>query len=263
MRERRAAFKKDPNLAASKDDIISLLIKSNDFNDDELAAQTMTMMAAGHETTSSALSWVLYLLAKHPEIQTRLRAEIRAALPDPDSGVPPTAIDVDKLPLLSGVCAETLRLYPTVPVTGRLSIRDTFIGDVRVPKHTFIILSPWAINRSTSFWGANAEQFVPDRWINADGTPNKNGGATSNYAQITFLHGPRSCIGQDFAQGELKCLVAVMVGKFAVELARPDADGQYTPAGVVTTKAAKVSREEPLTRSINLLTNHSRECTST
>jgi len=221
------------------DDIISLLVKSNDFTDEELANQAMTMMAAGHETTSSALSWVTFLLAKHPEIQDRLRAEIRASLPDPASGEAITAADIDRLALLSAVCSETLRLYPTVPVTGRFNTRDTHIGDVLVPKHTFIILSPWAINRNKQYWGEAADEFIPERWINADGTSNKNGGARSNYNQITFLHGPRSCIGQDFAQSELKCLVAALIGKFSFELARPDANDQYTPAGVVTTKALK------------------------
>jgi cytochrome P450 len=103
-------------------------------------------------------------------------------------------------------------------------------------------LSPWAINRSKKHWGPTAEEFLPERWISADGTTNKTGGATSNYSQITFLHGPRSCIGQDFAASELKCLCATLVGKFQFELARSEEGGQYTPAGVVTTKAQKVSR---------------------
>jgi cytochrome P450 len=225
------------------DDILSLLIKSNDFSDEDLANQTLTMLAAGHETTSSALSWVLYLLSKYPEYQTRLRAEIRATLPNPSTGSSAiTAADIDRLPLLAAVCQETLRLYPTVPVTGRISVRDTRINDVHIPKDTFVVLSPWAINRSKKHWGPTAEEFLPERWISADGTANKTGGATSNYSQITFLHGPRSCIGQDFAASELKCLCATLVGKFQFELARSEEGGQYTPAGVVTTKAQKVSR---------------------
>jgi cytochrome P450 len=242
VRDRRAAFKNDAKYAESMDDILSLLIKSNDFSDEDLANQTLTMMAAGHETTSSALTWITYLLSKHPEYQTKLRAEIRAALPDPSAASSTiTAADIDRLPLLAAVCQETLRLYPTVPVTGRLSVRDTRINDVHIPMNTFVILSPWAINRSTKLWGPNAEEFFPERWINADGTANKTGGATSNYSQITFLHGPRSCIGQDFAGSELKVLCATLIGKFSFELARSEADGQYTPAGVVTTKAKKVS----------------------
>lgn len=194
VRSRRAAFKKDSRLADSMDDILSLLIKSNDFSDEELANQTLTMMAAGHETTSSALTWVIYLLTKHPEIQSRLREEIRSKISSPQSFEDVNAAQIDTLPLLSAVCQETLRLYPTVPITGRLSIRDTVIGNVRVPKDTFVVLSPWAINRNRKFWGETAEDFVPDRWINPDGSSNKNGGAKSNYSQITFLHGPRSCL---------------------------------------------------------------------
>jgi cytochrome P450 len=92
---------------------------------------------------------------------------------------------------------------------------------------------PGAINRSPDLWGPNASEFVPDRWISLDGKPNNNGGAQSNYSQLTFLHGPRSCIGKDFAKAELRCLVAAWVGAFEMETA---SDKPAIPAGVVTTK---------------------------
>lgn len=153
-------------------------------------------MAAGHETTSSALSWCAYLLSKHPEIQTKVRDEVRQALPSPDSGVPINADQIDKLTWLNAVCLEVVRLYPTVPVTIREVIRETPLGGKVLPKGTVVLLAPWAINRSEYFWGKDANEFKPERWINDDGSTNKNGGSSSNYAQLTFLHGPRSCIGQ-------------------------------------------------------------------
>ena len=95
---------------------------------------------------------------------------------------------------------------------------------------------PWAINRLQAFWGKDAMEFRPDRWINADGTPNNTGGATNNYAIMTFLHGPRSCIGQGFARSELKCLLGALVGRYSFELTREKKD--YYPAGLVTSKPA-------------------------
>jgi len=193
----------------------------------------LTFLAAGHETTSSALTWTTYLVATHPDIQTRLRAEIREALPtNPGPDVDLAAI-LEGLPLLNAVCNETLRLYPTVPITIREASRDTQLIGQFIPKDTQIMLVPWAINRDPHMWGPNADDFVPERWINLDGTPNNSGGAQSNYAQLTFLHGPRSCIGASFAKAELRCLVAAFVAAFEIEYA---GKGPAIPAGVITTK---------------------------
>ncbi|KAF2427543.1 putative P450 monooxygenase [Tothia fuscella] len=214
-------------------DILSVLIRSNNFSDAQLVDQMLTFLAAGHETTSSAFTWTTYLLASHPEIQTRLREEIRQALPENPGPEIDLAAILESLPLLNGVCNETLRLYPTVPITIRDTMRDTSILDQFVPKGTQILLVPWAINRSPDLWGPDANDFIPDRWINVDGKPNNSGGAHSNYSQITFLHGPRSCIGEKFAKAELRCLVAAFVGSFEMEYLREEAP---VPSGVVTTK---------------------------
>ena len=180
-----------------------------------------------------------YLLARHPEIQERLREEVKANLPDPTD--PDLAGDVDiasildSLPLLNGVCQETLRLYPTVPITIRIARRNTSLCGTPIPRLTQIMLCPWATNRSPHLWGDNAEEFVPERWIDPDTQkPNNTGGAPSNYAILTFLHGPRSCIGQGFAKAELKALVAVFVGRFDIQMKDPSED--VIPAGVITTK---------------------------
>ena len=153
----------------------------------------------------------------------------------------PTSADVEALPYLNAVVNEALRLYPSVPATAREAVRDTYIpvkqengGLVErlIPAGTRVQLLPWAINRSPSIWGPDAEQFVPDRWI-GEGRAN-TGGQSSNYSQITFLHGPRSCIGQGFAKAELKCLVATLFGRIEVQLADPAK--KVFPAGVITTK---------------------------
>lgn len=136
--------------------------------------------------------------------------------------------------MLNAVCNETLRLYPTVPVTVRECIKATTVLGQDIPVGTQLILAPWATNRSPTLWGPTAGDFVPERWINIDGKPNKNGGARSNYAQLTFLHGPRSCIGQSFAMAELRCLVATFVSAFEME---PKCEGMVAiPAGVITSK---------------------------
>ncbi|KAJ5772764.1 hypothetical protein N7457_007660 [Penicillium paradoxum] len=234
---------KRDNLAKSKvsaqdleADILGTMMLGGDFSDTELVDQMLTFLAAGHETTASALTWACYLLHLHPEYQTRLREEIRASIPSGDS--PITYQDLEHLPLLNGVCQEVLRLYPTVPMTIREAVRGTVVAGKFIPKGTRVVICPWAINRSSLFWGDNGEEFLPERWIDTDkrghSVPNNNGGASTNYAQITFLHGQRSCIGKDFARAELRCALAGVVGRFSFEMQDPTQEIHVS--GAVTIK---------------------------
>lgn len=166
-----------------------------------------------------------------------MRAEIRERIPSGSSQI--TWSDLESLPLLNGVCQEVLRLYPTVPMTIRESVRDTTVANKFVPQDTRLLLCPYAINRSPEFWGSTGDDFLPERWIDTDPTtgkqtPNQNGGASTNFAQITFLHGQRSCIGKDFARAELRCAMAGVVGRFRFEMQDPKQEIHI--AGAVTTK---------------------------
>ncbi|KXJ85886.1 cytochrome P450 [Microdochium bolleyi] len=222
-------------------DVLSLLVKSDNFSDKELTDQLLTYLAAGHETTSSAFSWVCYLLSKHQDIQAAVRKEVQDAFPQGCGNVDPATVDIasilESLPLLNGIINETLRLYPTVPISMREAVRDTVVADQPVPKGARILLVPWAVNRSPLIWGDDATEFRPQRWINADdGKPNMHGGAGSNYHFLTFLHGPRSCIGQGFARAELRCLLATVVGEFDWTLGMDE--DKVVAGGVVTIKPA-------------------------
>lgn len=130
---------------------------------------------------------------------------------------------------------ETLRLYPTVPITMREAIRDSNLAGQPIPKGVVVILSMWQMNRSPEVWGPEAGDFRPERWI-TDGKPNTSGGAQSNYDLLTFLHGPRSCIGQGFAKAEMRCLLASMIRTFTWDLAMDEA--KIIPRGVITIKPA-------------------------
>lgn len=193
-------------------DILSVAMESGGFTDEDLVNQLMTFLAAGHETTASAMSWAVYLLCKHPNVQTRLREEIREKL---DLNGQITSIEIDHLPYLNAVLNETMRIFPPVPLTLRETAHDTTIQGHFIPAATTVVLCPWAINTSVQLWGPDAREFNPERWLGA-GRAN-SGGAESNYSLLTFLHGPRSCIGKEFAKAEFACLVAALVGKFEME----------------------------------------------
>lgn len=193
-------------------DILSVAMESGGFTDEDLVNQLMTFLAAGHETTASAMSWAVYLLCKNPAVQTRLREEIRANL---ELNGEVNSADIDRLPYLNAVLNETMRIFPPVPLTLREAAHDTTIQGHFIPKATTVVICPWAVNTSEQLWGPDAKDFKPERWLGA-GRAN-TGGAESNYAITTFLHGPRSCIGKQFALAEFACLIAMLVGKFELE----------------------------------------------
>ncbi|EED23094.1 cytochrome P450 monooxygenase, putative [Talaromyces stipitatus ATCC 10500] len=232
-------------------DILSVAMRNGDFTDENLVNQMMTFLGAGHETTSSAFQWAVYVLSKHPEIQTRLREELQASLPripfdelndikglkDNQGNIKDTfselftSIDGNNntnIPYLWAFTNEVLRFYPSAPFTSREAIRNTTLGGQFIPKGTHILVAPDITNKDTELWGPDAETFKPERWLNFDPASsnkpvsyNNSGGASSNYAMLTFIHGPRSCIGQGFARAELAIFVAVFVYRFRFELEDP------------------------------------------
>ena len=178
-------------------DILSVLLRSKTPLDDAaLVSQLLTFLAAGHETTSSQITWTCYLLAAYPAVQERLRAEVMQHLTNSGSQtLQPTADTFASLPFLDAVISESLRLYPTVPNSVRIATTPTSLQTADgavfpVAVGTQIVLPIWAIQRDEKLWGEDAEVFRPERWLE-EGDANRN-----PYALLAFLGGPRSCIGQ-------------------------------------------------------------------
>ena len=165
--------------------------------------------------------WAVYIMCKHPDIQSKLRAEVTSKLPSlRESEADVKAADVDGCLYLQAFCNEVFRVWAPVAMTMRVAAQDTTINGHYVPKDTLLIMSPWATNMNKELWGEDALEFKPERWL-AEGQANK-GGAESNYSFLTFLHGPRSCIGQSFSKAEFACLVAAWVGRFETEFDDPN-----------------------------------------
>lgn len=222
-------------------DILSVALESGLFTDDNLVDQLMTFLVAGHETTASSLTWAVYSLCLHPSVQTRLRTEVHANLPSLSSDKPVTSLDIDNMPYLNAVCNEVLRYFPPVAITVRDAAVDTSILGCPVPAGTKIFLAPRATNRDKTLWGEEADKFNPDRWLaGSPASPHvTNGGASSNYAMMTFLQGPRTCIGQAFSKAEFACLLAAWVGRFEFELANEkDRDEKNLAAAGLTARPA-------------------------
>ncbi|KAK4181748.1 putative cytochrome P450 E-class, group I [Triangularia setosa] len=203
-------------------DILALIAKENkklkengerglSFN--TMRDQIMTFLGAGHDTTATGVAWTIHLLSTHPDIQSKLRDEIRAHMPflfDPSARHSEhllASVDPDKLPFLDNVCRESLRYIPPIPMTVRQSIKDDTLGPYKVPGGTVIYVLANTINRLPSYWGENADEFDPDRWDNLPQTVVPN-------SFMTFLQGPRGCIGRKFAETEMKILLCALLSEF-------------------------------------------------
>ena len=172
----------------------------------EMVDQVAIFFLAGHETSASALSWALYLLATHPEAQDRVAAEA--------AGLEPAFATMAGLRFTRDVFREALRLYPPVPMMVRES-RDvqTFRGR-KVAKGAQVVISPWHLHRHERIWN-NPDGFDPDRWV----TPEAREAAREGY--LPFSRGPRVCPGAGFAVLEGTLLLAHLVRTFRFE-AVPD-----------------------------------------
>ncbi|KAI1262836.1 cytochrome P450 [Xylariaceae sp. FL1019] len=175
--------------------------------------QVMTFLGAGHDTTATGVAWTIHLLSTHPEIQSRLREEIKDFMPflfDKETRFDPEKVahaDPDHLPFLDNVCRESLRYIPPIPMTVRQSLADDMLGEYKVPAGTVVYVLANAINRLPMYWGPTADEFDPDRWDNLPESFTAN-------AFMTFLQGPRSCIGRKFAETEMKILLCCLLSMY-------------------------------------------------
>jgi cytochrome P450 len=175
---------------------------------------------------SAAITYTCYFLCLLAQYQKRLRDEIRSKIPSASHEL--ACDDIESPCLLDGVCREAVRLYPPIPITVREAVRPTTVAGVRVPQGTRILLCPYTINRCLKTRGADSDRFVPECWSKND--DNRKSGQcmvsecarpSTNLAQMVFSHGQRSCIGRDFGQAALRCVVAGLIGTFKMRLHEP------------------------------------------
>lgn len=210
----------------NKENVIRTAISSNVFTEEELVNQVMTFLLAGHETSAGTLTMAIYYLCKFPDVQKQLREEIRSYLPRTFDQDAITAEKFRSMPYLQAVREEVLRLAPALPVAGRRAMADTYVGSQLIPKGSTVLIAIAAINCSKAIWGEDALDFNPERWMQPGRVP------TSPYANMTFLHGPRSCIGKEFANGTFLSLIVAMVSRFEFELEDPGFELKFVPMSI-------------------------------
>jgi cytochrome P450 len=210
----RAEIERRRKAGEMLDDVLSMLIASNDedgsgFSDRELRDHVMTLLFAGHDTSSSTLSFLLYELAMNPEVLERVQDEQDRVL----KGRVPTADELaGKLPELDMALAETLRLYPPVWFGPRLAASDYVFAGYRIPGGTHVVHSSWVTHRLPEVF-ENPERFEPRRFTQ------ERRRALAPGAYIPFGGGSRICIGKRFGQLVVKAVATILLQRTRPALA--------------------------------------------
>jgi cytochrome P450 len=207
--KRRAQIDAD----AAGTDLLSALMQARDEQGEALTArelrdQLLTLYLAGHETTSQALTWTLYLLTQAPDALAKLQSELDQVL----GGRLPTYDDLAALPYTEQVIKEGLRLYPPAFVLPRHACADTHIGPYRVAKGSEVVIWSFHAQRDPRFY-PEPERFRPERF-EAEAEA-----ARPKYAYLPFGAGQRACIGQLFAMVEAQLILATLLPRLRFEYA--------------------------------------------
>ncbi len=177
------------------------------MSDRQLRDECVTLFLAGHETTALTLAHAFYLLSTHPDVARRVWEELDRVL----AGRTPTEADLERLPYLDAVLKETLRLYPTAPMTGREVVTRFESQGYELPKGTQILVSQWVVHRDRRYF-PNPEAFDPSRW--EDDLKRK----LPRYAYFPFGGGPRFCIGMHFATLEAMLVLAIVCQRYRLDV---------------------------------------------
>jgi cytochrome P450 len=223
-RARRALYEVVDELIAHRqragadgEDLLSRLLLARDPDTGEamdlqqVRDEALIFLLAGHETTSTALTFTLHLLGRHPSEQQLVLDELDAVL----DGRPPTLDDAPALERTAMAIKEAMRLYPPAYALGRLSVTENEVGGYSIPAGAYVVMSQFATHRHPQFWD-DAEAFDPARF-----TPEREG-ARHSHAYFPFGGGPRACIGSHFAMLEATMAVALLLQRFRISSDQED-----------------------------------------
>ena len=212
----RARLAADPARAMHPPNLLEAMLVAADepgsgMDDHQVAGNVLTMLLAGEDTTANTIAWMIHLLWRHPRALARAVAEVRAALPHPAA---PTLEDIGRLEYVEACAHETMRLKPVAPLLPLETLRETTIGDVRVPAG-IVVMNLMRRDSVSEAHVPQAAEFQPGRWL-ADGAPGQAASSAKRIA-MPFGAGPRICPGRYLALLEMKVAMATLLGRFEIE----------------------------------------------
>jgi cytochrome P450 len=181
-------------------DLLGLLLAAEGLSRTEIEDNIVTFIGAGHETTSRALGWTLYLLSQAPEERDKVEAELDALLDDL-----PDPVDWSRrLIHTRAAFEEAMRLYPPAPSLNRMAVAADRFGELAIPAGASVLILPWIVHRHERLW-QQPQSFVPARFLP------ENREAIDRFQYLPFGAGPRVCIGATFALQEAVIALAVLM----------------------------------------------------
>nr|AVL92838.1 CYP450 [Locusta migratoria] len=188
--------------------LLDMSMNGENLDDADIQEEVDTFMFEGHDTTAAAMSWAIFLLGHHPDIQQKAFEELNEIFQDSDRL--PTMQDLQNMKYLEMVIKEALRLYPSVPFIGRFNSKDSECGGHKLPEGVMLVLHLYESHRDPRYW-PDPERFDPDRFL-----PDSKQGRHP-FAYVPFSGGPRSCIGQRFALLEEKAILSSILRNYVIE----------------------------------------------
>lgn len=212
--------------------------------------QTKLFLFSGHDTTSSTVCYIFYILATYPDVLARVRAEHATVIGSETSKtasiIASSPILLNQLPYTVAVIKEVLRMFPAVSGTraGEPDFNVTDESGRHFPTDGLLVWdNPQAVHRDPAYW-PNPDDFIPERWLAAPDDPLH----PSKGAWRPFSHGPRNCIGQELAMIEMKVIMVMTVRSFNIELAYTESDRAKGIKGVTTVygeRGYQIDRAQP------------------
>jgi cytochrome P450 len=178
------------------------------MSDELILSESMQLLVAGHETSSNALSWLLYLLSSRPECLERVRREFETVL----GGAPVSHGDVPKLEYTAQVVQEGLRLYPPFWMIDRVSLGDDRVGDVVIPAGSMVIVYVYGTHHAAKHW-PHPEEFDESRFVKGQEK------LRTPFSYVPFGGGPRGCIGNHYAMLQVLMILNGLLRTYDFELA--------------------------------------------
>jgi cytochrome P450 len=178
------------------------------MSDQLILSESMQLLVAGHETSSNALSWLLYLLSSRPGCLERVRQEFDSVLGE----APLNHSDVPKFEFTTQVIQEALRLYPPFWMIDRMAIADDRVGEVTIPRGSTVIVYVYGAHHAPRYW-QNPENFDTERFTKV------NQNLQTPFSYLPFGAGPRGCIGGNYAMLQILMILSVLLRKYDLRLA--------------------------------------------
>jgi cytochrome P450 len=177
------------------------------MSDELVLSESMQLLVAGHETSSNALSWLLYLLSSRPDCLEKVRQEFDSVLGD----APLSYTDVPRFEFATQVIQEALRLYPPFWMVDRMAVADDRAGDLAIPRGSTVIVFVYGAHHAPRYW-EEPERFDPERFTKA------NDKLQTPFTYLPFGAGPRGCIGGNYAMLQILMILSTILRRYDFEL---------------------------------------------